>query len=70
MIRYLKIGNPEPATEARWVVAKGEVRLPVEEYNRLVQTERAAERALSFLTDWHCDNQRDVIEALREALRD
>lgn len=29
---------------------------------------RAAHRAFVFLTDFHADNQRDVVEDLREAL--
>jgi hypothetical protein len=33
-----------------------------------IMLEHAAQRALSFLSDFHSDNQREVIEDLRNAL--
>jgi hypothetical protein len=38
-------------------------------YRRMVRLEASAQRALNFLTDFHCDNQRDVIEDLRNAIK-
>ena len=37
-------------------------------FEQMLDLELAAKRALRFLTDFHSDNQREVIEELREAL--